>query len=196
MSNFWAWLATMAIVFFVNLMPAFVPPTWAVLAVVHASTDIPLLVLTVPGPAASAAGRVVLAWESRSLRRFVPPSDRANADALADWVNAHPRWRFVSVFLYCLGPFPSNPLFIAAGIGRIPLPGVVLAFYLSRVIADTFWVWTAGVAVRNIASLFVDALTSWQGLTVQVLALLLVVVVLRLPWARWIGGARRPSGGV
>ena len=104
---------------------------------------VPLLILTVGGAAMSAVGRTGLALLSRRLDHRLPEKDRDNARALADFVNRHRNWRDAIVFLYCLGPFPSNPLFIAAGVGRIPLLRLTLAFFLSRAIADSFWVWTA-----------------------------------------------------
>src|SRR5438477_600461 len=52
-----AWLTALII----NLMPAFMPPTWSVLALFRITTGAPLLPLTVGGAAASAAGRVALA---------------------------------------------------------------------------------------------------------------------------------------
>src|SRR6185437_6851410 len=110
----------------------FMPPTWSVLAIFHVLNQPPLLLLTVGGAAMSALGRVGLALLSRRFRRLLPDSDRRNAEALSGFVNRHRRWREAIVFGYCLGPFPSNALFIAAGVGRVPLRPVTLAFFLSR----------------------------------------------------------------
>ncbi len=185
-----AWVIALAI----NVVPAFMPPTWAMLAVFHASTDVPLLVLTVGGAFFSAVGRVVLAVGAQLLRGVLPESDVQNATALGEFVNRHRAWRFAIVFLYCLGPFPSNPIFIAAGIGRIPLLPVTAAFFLSRVIADTFWVWTASAVSRNASGLFVDSFTSSGSIALQGAALCAVVLFLRLPWARWFGLVEPPNG--
>src|SRR5215207_9681371 len=89
-----------------NVVPAFMPPTWAVLAVVHLTAGVPLLPLTIGGAAASALGRMLLALASRRLGRHLPETDRKNAESLGRFVNRHRRWREPIVFLYCLGPFP------------------------------------------------------------------------------------------
>ncbi len=180
-------LAAWGIAFVINLVPVFMPPTWSVLAVFHVTTGVPLLVLTVGGAFFSALGRMGLAVGASRLRKFLPDSDVENASALGAFVNRHRAWRLLIVFLYCLAPVPSNPIFIAAGIGRVPLLPLTAAFCDSRVIADTFWVWTAGAVSESTAGVFVESLTSIQSIAFQVAALCLVVLILRLPWARWLG---------
>jgi membrane protein YqaA with SNARE-associated domain len=175
------------IAFVINLFPAFMPPTWAVLAVFNILGHPPLLLLTIGGAAMSALGRAGLARLSSHLANRLPESDRKNAEALSAFVNRHRHWREIFVFLYCLGPFPSNPLFIAAGVGRIPLLPVTVTFFLSRCIADTFWVWTAGQVSKNVGHLFVQQVTDWRAIALQVGALAIVVLFFRLPWARWLG---------
>lgn len=190
-----ALLLAWAIALVINVVPAFMPPTWSVLAIFHVVSNPPLLLLTVGGAAASALGRTVLALGSRRFSRVLPATDRKNAEALGEFVNRHRRWREPIFFFYCLAPLPSNPLFIAAGVGKIPLLGVTLAFFASRAIADTFWVWTAGQVSRNVGGLFVHQLTDWKAIVLQVLGLVTVVLLFRLPWAKWLGITPREEAG-
>jgi membrane protein YqaA with SNARE-associated domain len=187
MHQVWLTLAAWGIVFVVNIIPVFMPPTWAVLSVFHVTTDVPLLVLTVGGAFSSALGRIVLAIGAGRLRGVLPESDVRNAAALGGFINRHRAWRLVIVFVYCLAPIPSNPIFIAAGIGRVPLLPVAAAFFVSRAIADTFWVWTAGAVSESTKDLFVSNATSLPAIALQFAAVAFVVLVLRLPWAKWIG---------
>jgi membrane protein YqaA with SNARE-associated domain len=187
MSTLVALLAAWAIAFVINLVPAFMPPTWSVLAIFHVLNHPPLLLLTVGGAAMSALGRVGLALLSRRFRNILPATDRRNAEALSAFVNRHRRWREAIVFGYCLGPFPSNAVFVAAGVGRVPLLPVTIAFFLSRCIADTLWVWTAGQVTGNVGGLFVKQLTDWKAIALQIVALAAIVLFFRLPWARWLG---------
>jgi membrane protein DedA with SNARE-associated domain len=180
-------LLAWVIAFAINLAPAFAPPTWAVLAVFHVTTDLPILALTIGGAAASAGGRLCLALGARRLRPWLPEKDRENAEALGDFVTRHRNWRVGIVFLYCLGPFPSNALFIAAGIGRVPLASVTVAFFASRCIADTLWVWLAGAVAGSLRGAVAHQYTNWQFIVLQVLMVAAVLAVLRLPWARWFG---------
>lgn len=182
-----ALLAAWAITLIINIVPAFMPPTWSVLAVFHVTAAPPLLLLTIGGAAMSALGRATLSLLSRRFRGLLPESDRKNAAALGQFINRHRRWREPIVFGYCLGPFPSNPIFIAAGVGDVPLLPVTAAFFLSRAIADTFWVWTAGHVANGLGGVFTEQLTSWQAIALQVVAIALIVLVFRLPWASWLG---------
>jgi membrane protein YqaA with SNARE-associated domain len=189
-----ALLIAWGIALVINVVPAFMLPTWSVLAIIHVTSDQPLLLLTVGGAAASACGRILLALGSRGLGGHLPKKDRENAEALGELCNRHRRWREAIFFGYCLAPLPSNPLFIAAGVGRVALLPVVLAFFAARAIADTFWVWTAGKISEGAGSLFKEQLTSWKAIVVQIAALLVVVMLFRLPWVRWLG-ARKGRGG-
>ncbi len=182
----WTLLLAWAIVAAINVAPAFMPASWAVLALFRIRADPPLLPLTLGGALASTLGRLLLAVGSRRLAAYLPDRDRRNAEALGAFVNRNRARRELLVFLYCLGPFPSNPLFIAAGLGRIPLRPVALAFFLSRAVADTFWVWTADTVSTGLGDVFLRTFKSWYSLTAQIAALLAVVLVLRLPWARWL----------
>lgn len=187
MTPFWALLAAWGIAPVINVVPAFMPPTWSVLTVFYLTGQPPLLLLTIGGAAMSAVGRVGLARLSRGLSRHLPEKDRTNAAALGAFVNRHRRWRELIFFGYCLAPLPSNPLFVAAGVGKVPLLPVTVAFFVSRAIADSFWVWTASRVSRSLGSVFVDQLTSWQAIVVQVAAIVAIVLLFRLPWARWLG---------
>ena len=184
MHNLLLFLLAQLVAFLINVVPAFMPPTWSVMAAFHVIGNLPILPLTLTSAATSALGRLVLAVGSEHGSHFLPEHDRENAIALGRWINKHRRWRDPIVFLYCLGPFPSNPLFIAAGVGRIPLLPVTIAFAISRAIANTFWVWTAGAVSTNIGGQFTKQLTSWQSIVLQIAALAVVVLLFRLPWAR------------
>jgi hypothetical protein len=175
------------IVFVMNIVPAFMPPTWSVLAYFRIVHGLPLLPLTIGGAAMSALGRVQLAHLSGRLGRFLPAKDQANAAALAAYITAHPNWRDGITFAYSLGPLPSNQLFIAAGIAKIPLRRMATVFFVSRAIGDTFWVWTAGNVAGNLGDIFSKGIGNWRSVALQVASLLLVAVLFHLPWARWLG---------
>jgi membrane protein implicated in regulation of membrane protease activity len=66
------WLLILGCIFAVNLLPAFGPPTWAVLVFFNLNYDLPAVPLVLFG-ALAAAGRLVLALGARHFRaRFSP----------------------------------------------------------------------------------------------------------------------------
>src|SRR5205823_3211158 len=129
-----------------------------------------LLPLTVGGAAMSAAGRVGLAYLSRHAGRWLPETDRRNAEALGGAIRRHRNWRTAIVFGYCLAPIPSNPLFIAAGVGRAPLVSVPLAFLAAGAVAGPFWVLAAGRGSRSQSAAVPGQGTRLQAAAVQVTA--------------------------
>jgi hypothetical protein len=148
--------------------------------------ELPLLPLTIGGSAMSAVGRVGLALLTRRAGDHLPVTDQTNAEAVGGFLSRHRAWSLLAVFGLCLGPFPSNALFIAAGLARLRLAAVAVTFFLSRAVADTFWVWTAQKASRSLSGDLRDSLSSWQAIAIQVVGLALVVLVFRLPWAKWL----------
>ena len=55
----------LAVVFAANVVPAFMPPTWAILTTFVVRLGLPLPALVLGGAVAAAAGRTVLALASR-----------------------------------------------------------------------------------------------------------------------------------
>jgi membrane protein YqaA with SNARE-associated domain len=174
------------IVFLVNVVPAFMPPTWSVLAYFLVNQDLPLLPLALGGAVAASAGRLVLALVSRRWgRRLLSERHRANLAHLGSWLDAKARWAApVAVFVYSFGPIPSNELFIAAGVSRMRLAPVVGAFFVGRVISYTFWSATADTIVDRVEDMFSGHWSSVTVLALEALALVALVVVTRVDWPR------------
>ena len=61
-------LIALGVVFAVNLLPAFGPPTWAVLVFFSLQFDLPPVPLVLGGALAAAGGRYLLATGTRRLR--------------------------------------------------------------------------------------------------------------------------------
>ena len=157
----------LGVVFAVNLLPAFGPPTWAVLVFFSLDFDLPAVPLVLGGALAAACGRYLLATAARRFRpRLSPPRlarlDRAQAALLADR-----RRSAAGLGLFALSPVPSGQLFLAAGLMTVPLPPLTAAFFAGRLVSYSIYVSAASVAERNLGDLVVDALTSPLGVAVQ-----------------------------
>jgi len=183
--------AAMALAFAINLAPAFMPSTWMVMAFFYIRFDLPLLVLTLGSAVASALGRMALAWGSHAFSRRFLPGQRTDLDELGAFLDEHRGVVGPAVFLYALSPLPTNNLFIAAGMTGVSMTAVVAGFIASRMIANTFWVWTTNRALDSLGTLFTDAITGPYGIALQVVGLVAVVLTFRLPWARWLRRATR-----
>src|SRR5215470_10502903 len=96
-----------AVVFGVNLIPAFGPPTWAVLVYVELNYDLPSVALVLVGAAAAAAGRLVLALAFRQLRGHVSAPRRANLEAAGEVLLGSRARSVAGLGLFALSPVPS-----------------------------------------------------------------------------------------
>ena len=126
--------AALALAFAINLVPAFMPSTWMVMAFFYIKFGLPLLILTVGGAIASALGRVVLAKASTLFKRRFLRSQESDLDELGEFLNEHRQYVGPAVFAYSLTPLPTNNLFIAAGMAEVNMVAVVSGFIAARVI--------------------------------------------------------------
>ncbi len=173
-------------IFVMNLMPALMPATWMVLAFFHIRFELPLLPLTVGGAIASGFGRLLLAKGSGLARRRFMKRHHADLAELGSILERRRGSVGVFVFLYALLlPLPNSHLFIAGGLLQLSILRMLIGFWAGRIIADTFWVWTADRAFASLDDLFGNAFGSAWGVALQVLALASLLSLLIVPWARW-----------
>ncbi len=171
-------------IFGVNLLPAFGPPTWAVLVFFRLNSDLAAVPLVLLGALAAAAGRLALATASRRFRgRFSP--ERLRSLEAAEDVLAGSRGKAVAgLGLFALSPVPSAQLFVAAGLLRVPLIPLTAAFFAGRLVSYSLYVGAASAARETLGSVMTDAFASPFGVAVQLMMLLLLVLLVRVDWAK------------
>ena len=172
------------VVFAVNLMPAFGPPTWAVLVLLRLGTEVAPVPLVVVGAAAAASGRFLLAVATRHLARWLPRTYVANTRAAGALLTSSPRGSVVGLGLFALSPVPSAQLFEAAGLMAVRLLPFTLAFFAGRLVSYALYVAGAGVVRESsFGQLLTDSLTSPWAIAVQLLLLVGLVFLGRIDWA-------------
>jgi len=187
-------LIALVVVFAINLAPAFMPPTWSILAFFAITFELPVLPLAIGGAFAASAGRLALALASRrGGRRFLSHRSRDNLGALGEWIDTKGRLAApVAMLVYSFGPIPSNQLFIAAGLTTANLVPIVGAFLVGRLLSYTFWVSTAHFAVTRLGDLFAAEFRSAVLVGLQLLAIAALVLFTRVDWRR-ILASRAPT---
>jgi uncharacterized membrane protein YdjX (TVP38/TMEM64 family) len=198
------YLLVAAVVLGVNLLPAFGPPTWAVLVLFRLNSHVPVVPLVLVGALSAAGGRLLLATLSRRFRSRLSAKRRANLEAARDLLTGSRTKGFAALGLFALSPIPSAQLFIAAGLLDVALIPLTAAFFAGRLVSYSIYVSAASLADRHFGNLLRNSLTSPLGVTLQVLMLVAIVGLVRVDWAkliRWLenrsrGGPRsRPQGG-
>ena len=132
------------IIFTLNVIPAFAPPTWMALSWIgFAHPQYNPLGVALFAAAAATAGRVVLAKLSRIIirQRFMSEASRANIEVIKDSIEGHKALTASTFLFFAFSPFASNFLFIAYGLTTSPIRLVAVPFFLGRLISYSFFVY-------------------------------------------------------
>ena len=193
----------LGVVFAVNLLPAFGPPTWAVLVFFSVDFDLPAVPLVLGGALAAASGRYLLASGARALRPRFSAARIERLDGAEAALVANRRRSLAGLGLFALSPVPSGQLFAAAGLMKVPLLPLTAAFFAGRVVSYSIYVGAASIAEKNLGDVVLDALTSPLGIALQLAMLVALGALLggfrpggrprRRLWGSPDGGARRRS---
>jgi membrane protein YqaA with SNARE-associated domain len=173
----------LACVFGVNLLPAFGPPTWAVLVFFELNGDLAAVPLVIGGAIAAACGRLTLAWASGRCRGRLSERRLQNLTAARDVLTGDRRKALGGLALFALSPVPSAQLFVAAGLLAVPLVPLALAFFAGRLVSYSIYMGGATLAQESLGDAFAGALTSPVGIALQLAMLAALVGLVKLDWA-------------
>ena len=189
-------LIAWAVAVVINLIPYFMPPTWAVVAFFLIALSLPLWPLAIGCAFASTAGRCGLYYMSaRWGRRLLSARHRENVEALGRWLNARPGWRgALDVLVYSLGPIPSNDLFIAAGLSRARLWPVAVGFLPGRLVSYPALALAAQGANDHFGGILTRQWHDPKWLALEILSIVGLVLFSRIDWPRLLH-LPRPSLG-
>jgi len=185
------YLILFAVVLGVNLMPAFGPPTWAILVLFVLGRDMPAAPTILLAATAAALGRLVLAYGFGLLGDRLPARYRRNLAGARAAVEKNRRNTILALGLFALSPVPSAQLFEAAGLAGVRLLPFTAAFFAGRTISYSIYVLTAaGLRETSIGETFRNALTSPTGIALQVAMLAALVAFASIDWPKWLGTAQ------
>jgi membrane protein YqaA with SNARE-associated domain len=187
------WLLALGTIFGVNLLPAFGPPTWAVLVFFRLHSDLPAVPLVLLGALAAASGRFVLAATARHFRSRFSAERRQNLQAAEQLLVGSRGKAAAGLGLFALSPVPSAQLFVAAGLLTVPLVPLTAVFFAGRLVSYSLYVAAASAARDSLGSVLGDAFGSPIGIALQVAMLAGLVLLLRIDWT---GKLQRRSGGI
>jgi len=185
-------LIVAGVVFAINLLPAFGPPTWAVLVVLKVNLGVAAVPLVLVGATAAAAGRLTLALGARACRGRLSAERVAGLDALREAAESHRAGSIAGLALFAVSPLPSAQLFIAAGITGVRLIPLTVAFFAGRLVSYSLWVGAAAATEKALGPVLVQSLTSPWAIAVQIVLLLGLVALVKIDWLKVLG--RHPAG--
>lgn len=173
------------IVLGINMMPAFGPPTWSVIVLYGLNSELHLAALIPLAAAAAALGRLALAYAFRFIGDRLPEKRKRGLSAARAALEKRKRSAFIAFALFALSPVPSAQLFEAAGLMKVRLLGFTAAFFAGRTVSYTIYATSARrLQASSLGDTFRDALTSPAGIGIQLLAIVALVGLARIDWAK------------
>ena len=176
------------VVFFLNAVPMFAPPTWSVLSFIAIRFDPNIGVLAVAGAVGATLGRLALAKLSRVIvrQRFLRSETKENIDAIKERLENKTKLTSGLMLFYAFSPFPSNHLFIAYGLTTLPLRLIAIPFLLGRVVSYAFWGFTASSVAQmmNYESVTSRSFFSYYFVASQLFGLFVIYVFTKIDWRR------------
>ena len=196
------------VVFVLNTVPAFAPPTWFVFSFIGFQfPSFKGAEVAIVGAVAATLGRVTLAKLSRLIirQKFLSDETRRNIDSIKDGLQGRKKLTFGVALFYAFSPLPSNYLFIAYGLTTMNLALIAVPFFLGRVISYSFWNITSSAVARRISIDSGDAFPylSAYFIVSQIVFLYLVYLFTRIDWRklvtekkfRWMPKKTKPADG-
>ncbi len=170
------------IVFGVNLLPAFGPPTWTLLVFARLNWHLNPVALVVIGAIAAASGRYLLALGARRFRGHLSEKRRDNLAAASDALLKKRASLIATLAFFAISPLPSAQLFIAAGLLEMNLVPLTLAFLAGRLVSYSIYLAGASLAERHFGNVLGRLFGSPWSIAVQ---LVLLAAVSVLPFINW-----------
>lgn len=177
------YLTLACVVLAVNVIPAFMPPTWVVLAFYYLHYKMVLIPVVIIGAICATVGRIVLAWLSnRYFRRFIPARQRENLTVLADHLLKDKKLTIPVVLTYAFLPISSNQMFIAAGIANADIKIIAFSFFVGRLMSYTFWVSAAHRVTDRLENVFNRHYSNTRALIFELASFGILYLISVIDW--------------
>ena len=187
------YLALFAVVFGINLLPAFGPPTWAVLVYTRLHWHLNPIALVLIGAVAATSGRYLLALGARHFKGRLPSRMRENLEGAHILIQRRRAGAIALFGLFVVSPLPSAQLFMAAGLLDLPLGLFTLAFFLGRLVSYSIYVAVATLADKQLGNVLSQVFGSPWSIALQVLLILAVCALPFINWRRLLDRHPRPG---
>ena len=173
------------VVFLCNLAPIFAPPTWSVLVFFLLTQNLNPVVAVIVSAICAGSGRFLLGHGTSWLRNYIPERARKNLFDAGRVFEQDKKRRFGVLALFIVSPLPSAQLFEAAGLMRMNLVRLTLAFFSGRIVTYSIY---AGIASRfkstSLGEVITQALKSPYAWAIQLFSIALIYLIAKIDWRK------------
>jgi membrane protein YqaA with SNARE-associated domain len=177
------------LIFVINVIPAFMPPTWILLSLVGFNfhlNNYNLAILAILAAVASSSGRAVLAVLSSKILRnkVISAKTRENLDILKENIIKRKNLTKSFFLFYAFSPFPSGQLFLAYGLTDLKLSLAIIPFFIGRLSSYLFWIFTSSETSKifDLSSVKFGTYFGIYFILGQIFAFYLVYLMAKINW--------------
>lgn len=182
---FQVYLTLTVLIFAINVIPVFMPPTWIILAFFYARYHLSIIPTVIVGAGAATIGRIVLAQLARMYgRSIVPKKFLTNYEALGVLIERHQTISIPLMFAYAFFPISSNVVYIVAGLSNISIRVIALSFFIGRLISYSFWITAAHLASKSLDMLLIRHFSKSRTLVAEVIGVGIILLIGSLNWRK------------
>jgi len=175
------------VVFLINLIPAFMPPTWMTLSFFYITSPQNIFLLVFIGVTASTVGRFGLAKISgKFTTKFASKKKKKQMHLLQKNLEGKPIQKFIFTLIFALSPLPSNALFIAVGATKTRLREVIAGFFVGRTISYLFLVFTTEKIFSSFGMTASGNVTLWT-IMIEVIGVIAIIAFFLFDWEKLLG---------
>ena len=185
------YLEVVLIAFLVNIVPAFAPPTWVVLAAYQVNhLELNSLGIASFGVIGSVAGRFVMYQYSALVGRRVPRKQADNLRRFREFAEEKRLGLFLGTLIYSLSPLPTNFLFLASGVSGMELLPVIGGFAIGRLISYSLLVYASSRAYEALLGTFN---TAYLRLAADILGIVMAASPAFVDWSKILDRSKKHS---
>ena len=168
--------------FLFDVVPFPFLPAFTVMIFLQVKYRLAVWAVLLLGVSGSILGRYLLTRYVPALTgRFFNAAKNADVQFLGRQLRARGWQSQLAIVAYSLLPLPTTPLFVAAGMARIPARYVVPAFFVGKLTSDALAVSAGQYAAQNLAG-WRASLISWQTGAGLLGSVLLLLALLFIDW--------------
>ena len=178
------YLVAALVIFLLNALPAFAPPTWSILVFFVLRYELSSPALIAIGVVSATLGRWFLASYFRKLRDRLPSGWVTNMENAGEYLRKSKKHSTALFITFFFSPLSSAQLFEAAGVMKNQtLKPLLLAFAAGRVITYTTYVSGAHVlSSSSFGDLLREKMTSPSAIALQILMVVGLVLLGNIKW--------------
>lgn len=174
-----------AVVYSMNVAPAFMPSTWIVLAFFDYHYKLAILPVVLVGVVMATLGRITLYYISTEhSHRFLPKKSVENMETLGLYLNRRMKITIPLFLIYAFLPIPSNQVYIGAGIAKMKVKFLATCFFFGRMFSYFFWVSATHIAINSLEGIFSHRFTKMGSIVLEIIGFAALYLFTQINWAK------------